>query len=201
MGVACLSLGMFIRTLKNRSGSISVQIISKTFGKYKVVKTIGCSYQEQEVQKLVYLAKQELERISNQPKLFVSESDTVVEQVIAALGNASIRTIGPEIIFGKIYDSIGFGVLQEDLFRHLVIARLAFPLSKLKTIEYLYRFQGITLDVDAVYRFMDKLRVLCKSKWVNLQKKNEKSRKNVKNGNPKGFIRESLDGREALVYS
>jgi hypothetical protein len=43
--------------------------------------------------------------------------------------------------------------------------------------------------------------VLCKSKWVNLQKKNEKSRKNVKNGNPKGFIRESLDGREALVYS
>ena len=157
MGVACLSLGIFIRTLKNRSGSISVQIISKTFGKYKVVKTIGCSYQEQEVQKLVYLAKQELERISNQPKLFVSESDTVVEQVIAALGNASIRTIGPEIIFGKIYDSIGFGVLQEDLFRHLVIARLAFPLSKLKTIEYLYRFQGITLDVDAVYRFMDKL--------------------------------------------
>jgi hypothetical protein len=43
--------------------------------------------------------------------------------------------------------------------------------------------------------------VLCKSKWVNLHKKNEKSRKNVKNGNPKGFIRESLDGREALVYS
>ena len=39
----------------------------------------------------------------------------------------------------------------------MVIARLAFPLSKLKTIEYLYRYQGVILDVDAVYRFLDKL--------------------------------------------
>jgi transposase len=44
-----------------------------------------------------------------------------------------------------------------ELFRHLVIARLAFPLSKLKTVEYLYRYQGISLDIDAVYRFLDKL--------------------------------------------
>jgi transposase len=157
MGVQIVILGMFLRKKKNSSGSISVQIISKSSGKYKVVKTIGSSSNEQEIQKLVYCGKQELERLFNQPKLFISENDTVVEQVFSALGNASIRTIGPEIIFGKIYDSIGFGSLQEDLFRHLVIARLAFPLSKLKTIEYLYRFQGIMLDIDAVYRFLDKL--------------------------------------------
>ena len=52
---------------------------------------------------------------------------------------------------------IRFNKIKEDLFRHLVIARLAYPLSKLKTIDYLYRYQGITLDADAVYRFMDKL--------------------------------------------
>ena len=39
----------------------------------------------------------------------------------------------------------------------MVIARLAFPLSKLKTVDYLYRFQGVVLDIDAVYRFLDKL--------------------------------------------
>ena len=97
-----------------------------------------------DIQKLFYLAKQELERISSQGKLFISENDTVVEQVFSTLGNANVHTVGPEIIFGKIYDNIGFGILQEELFRHLVIARLAFPLSKLKTIEYLYRFQGVT---------------------------------------------------------
>jgi len=30
-------------------------------------------------------------------------------------------------------------------------------LSKLKTIDYLYRYQGTSLDIDAVYRFLDKL--------------------------------------------
>ena len=77
--------------------------------------------------------------------------------MFSSLSNASIRTVGPEIIFGKIYDNIGFNSINEELFRHLVIARLAFPLSKLKTIEYLYRYQGVILDVDAVYRFLDKL--------------------------------------------
>jgi len=164
LGVARLFLRMFLRKLKNRSGSISIQIISKTNGKYKVVKTIGSSKNEQEIEKLYLLGKQELERISIQPKLFVSESDVIVEQVFSALQNSSVKTVGPEIIFGKIYDYIGFNAIDEELFRHLVVARLAFPLSKLKTIEYLYRFQGVMVDIDAVYRFLDKLNNKLKSK-------------------------------------
>lgn len=106
MGVASLFLGMFLRKLRNRSGSVSVQIISKSGGKYKVVSTIGTGYNEQEIEKLWFLGKQELQRLSNQAHLFVSESDTVVEGVFNALQNASIQTLGPEIIFGKIYDVI-----------------------------------------------------------------------------------------------
>lgn len=148
---------MFIRKLKNRSGSISVQIISKSRGKYKVVKTIGCGRTEQEVQNLEYLAEQELERLSMQPKLFISETDTIIDTIFDALSNSSIRVVGPELIFGKIYDKIGFNKIDEELFRHLVISRLAFPLSKLKTIEYLYRYQSVSLNIDTVYRFLDKL--------------------------------------------
>lgn len=157
MGVPCLFLGMFLRKKKNKSGSISVQIISKAGGSYKVVRTIGSGFGEQEIQKLWYLGKQELERLGGQPKLFISEKDTMVEQIFDSLENASIQTIGPELIFGKLYDHIGFKAIEEDLFRHLVIARLAFPLSKLKTIEYLYRYQGVMLNIDAIYRFLDKL--------------------------------------------
>jgi len=155
---------MFLRKLKNRSGSTSFQIISKSSGKYKVIKTIGCAHTEQEAVKLTYLAKQEIERLTAQQKLFISEQDTVVEQVIASLSNASIRTVGPEIVFGRIYDHIGFNQLEEELFRHLVIARLAFPLSKLKTIDYLYRYQGVHLDIDTVYRFLDKLNTKLKKR-------------------------------------
>lgn len=148
---------MFLRKLKNRSGSTSIQIISKSSGKYKVLKTIGTSISEQEILKFAFIGKQEIDRLSMQSELFVSESDTVVEQVFSSLKNSNVRTIGPEIIFGKIYDFIGFNEIKEELFRHLVIARLAFPLSKLKTIDYVYRFQGVVLDIDAVYRFLDKL--------------------------------------------
>lgn len=155
---------MFLRKLKNRSGSISVQIISKSGGKYKVVKTIGSGRTDQEIQKLWFVGQQELERLSCQPKLFVSETDTIIDNIFESLSNASIRVVGPELIFGKIYDKIGFNKIEEELFRHLVISRLAFPLSKLKTIEYLYRYQGVSLNKDTVYRFLDKLNNKLKEK-------------------------------------
>jgi transposase len=148
---------MFVRKLKNRSGSQSIQVIQKVKGRYKVLKTIGSATIQQEIDRLVNLAKQEIDRLTAQPKLFISESDAAIEQAFTVLNNSNIRTLGPEIIFGEIYDSIGFGAIGERLFRHLVIARLAFPLSKLKTIDYLYRYQGTSLDIDSVYRFLDKL--------------------------------------------
>ena len=154
---------MFIRKKQNTSGSVSVQVIQKIRGNYKVIKTIGSAITQQEVEKLVHLARQEIDVLTAQPKLFISENDTVIEQAFSVLNNSSIRTLGPEIIFGKIYDNIGFGVIEEQMFRLLVISRLSFPLSKLKTIDYLYRYQGASLDIDAVYRFLDKLNNKLKS--------------------------------------
>lgn len=148
---------MFIRKKLNSSGSFSIQVIQKINGRNKILKTIGCATTQQKIEELVNIARQEIDHLKAQPKLFISESDEVIECAFSMLSNASIRTVGPEIIFGKIYDSIGFGAIKESMFRHLVIARLAYPLSKLKTIDYLYRYQGTTLDIDAVYRFLDKL--------------------------------------------
>ena len=148
---------MYIREVKNRSGSISVQIISKASGRYCVIKTVGCATHRHEIDHLRTLAGQEIERLESQPKLFKSEHDELIEVAFSSLFNSSISAVGPELIFGRIYDHIGFGGIKEELFRHLVISRLAFPLSKLKTTEYLYRYQGRSIDVDAVYRFLDKL--------------------------------------------
>lgn len=153
---------MYIREKKNRSGSISIQVISKCKGRYKVLKTIGCGTERHEIEHLKSLARQEIERMEAQPSLFPSESDELVEQAFSSLYNSSIQTVGPELIFGRIYDHIGFGAIKETLFRHLVISRLAFPLSKLKTSEYLYRYQGETISVDAIYRFLDKLQASLK---------------------------------------
>jgi len=148
---------MFVRQLKNRSGSTSVQVISKFHGRYKVQKTIGSATTQQKIDELILLAKQEIKNIEKQQELFISKEDSLAESMVKALSNASIRTLGPEIIFGKIYDFIGFNQINEQMFRHLVISRMAFPLSKLKTIEYLNLYQGVMFDIDAIYRFLDKL--------------------------------------------
>lgn len=148
---------MFIRQKKNRSGSISVQIISKHNGKYVMEKTIGSSSTSQGVEILIHQARHELSKMQGQIELFTEQSDANIEGFLNTLSNSNIQVIGPELVFGKIYDAIGFQAIKEDLFRHLVIARLAFPLSKLKTIDYLYRFQGVQLNINSIYRFLDKL--------------------------------------------
>jgi hypothetical protein len=139
---------------KNKNGKRcsygSTHLISKSSGKYQVVKTIGTGDSEQSIELLYQKVKQELAVIQKQQSLFVSKDDALIESYLSSLENAQIRTVGPELIVGKMYDSIGFKAIQENLFRHLVISRLAFPLSKLKTVHYLYRYQGVSTGQHAL---------------------------------------------------
>jgi len=148
---------MFIRKKKNKSGSISVSIIDKSTGKYKLVKTIGSSFDQEQIELMVLKAKQYLENQTQQQPLFYSQNDNLIESFLSTLTNSQIRTIGPELVFGSVYEHIGFNKIKEQMFRHLVIARLAYPGSKLKTIDYLLRYQGKYLEISSVYRFLDKL--------------------------------------------
>ena len=157
MGVPPYFWAMFIRQKKNKSGSVSVQIISKHSGKSLVKSTVGSSWSREGIEILMHQARHELNRIQGQSSLFTSQTDANIEGFLNTLSNSNIQVIGPELVFGKIYDAIGLNAIKEDLFRHLVISRLAFPLSKLKTIDYLYRFQGVRLNINSIYRFLDKL--------------------------------------------
>jgi len=87
-----------------------------------------------------------------------------VEDFLNQISNSTVRTIGPELIFGTLFDRLGFSIIKEDLFRHLVIARLAYPTSKLKTVDYLYRYQGTVTSPSTVYRFLDTLNEEYKTK-------------------------------------
>jgi hypothetical protein len=51
-------------------------------------------------------------------------------------------------LLGRIFDEIGFNKIEDKIFRQLVIYRVAFPQSKLKTTEYLYRYQHIDWHED-----------------------------------------------------
>lgn len=148
---------MFIRRKKNRGGNISIIIVNKVNGVSHVVKSFGSSNTADGVELLYHKAKQYLQSTQKQAALFTSSDDQFIESYLQTLKNAQVQVMGPELVFGRLYDLIGFNQVSDEMFRHLVIARLSYPGSKLKTIEYLYRYLGTHLSVDAVYRFLDKL--------------------------------------------
>lgn len=149
---------MFVRKKKNIHGSVSVQVIDKSRG-YRVIQTVGCSRDQEEIELFVEQGKAWIESQQKQLSLFVKDQSKngTIEDFVSRLSNSQIRTIGPELIFGVLFDRIGFNVIPNSLFRDIVVARLTYPTSKLKTIDYLYRYRGIQIEADTVYRFLDRL--------------------------------------------
>lgn len=148
---------MYVRKKRNKSGEISVQVIDTSGPVDRLIKTIGHSKDSNELVSLVQKAHQFIAAYTHQ-KEFVFNTLSK-EQFITTLtaGLKKVQVIGPELILGKLFDEIGFNQISDEMFRHLVLSRLTFPLSKLKTSEYLLRYQNIVVDADSIYRYLDKL--------------------------------------------
>ena len=57
----------------------------------------------------------------------------------------------------RTFDRIGFNRIDDDLFRKLVKARLAYPTSKAATVEYLKNHFDEDVALSKIYRYLDKL--------------------------------------------
>lgn len=159
---------MFIRKKKNKSGVISVQIIDTSSGKPKLFKTIGSSSDSKEVKELVKQGQSAISSHLGQGSLQFDWQEDYQFLNDLRTGLKQVKVIGPELILGKLFDEIGFDKIKDELFRQLVIARLIYPLSKLKTTEYLMRYTGKHIDVERVYRFLDKLNARYKEEIQNI---------------------------------
>jgi transposase len=149
---------MFVRRKKNSSGSFRVQIIQKVGRINKVVKSIGSSFDETELDILERQAKLEIERMQGQTFLFSNDRDSSLKSILSNVVNNEIELVGPDNILGRIYESMGYHKIGiDDLFRDLVMSRLVYPGSKLKTVDYLSRFKNKEVSVYSIYRYMDKI--------------------------------------------
>lgn len=151
---------MFIRKKKNKSGSTSIQILIKKGRKNRVVKTVGCAKTAMDEELLTILAKAELERLQGLQSLFVEHDDLVVENFVNGIANDHLQIVGSELILGKIYDKIGFPTGGcPNYFRNLVLCRLVYPGSKLKTVDYFRQHLNTDVSVYSIYRFLDELNI------------------------------------------
>ena len=150
---------MFIRKRRNPSGSISVAAVVKRHGKYREVKIFGTATTDEEVSKLYGDAQHWLKANGNQlPIDFDDECGRELDETIRVVGNMDAVLInGTQLLLSQIYNSIGFNRIPDEILRHLVIARVSQPRSKLATVAYLKSYYDEDVNLNHIYRYMDKL--------------------------------------------
>ncbi len=148
---------MFIRQKPNKSGKISVQVISKRNSKYKVVKTIGCSADKTVIENLLIEANFFINQYKGTQELDFANGDDDHFYKLVSQSILEHYLVGPNLVLGKLFDEIGFNKVSDIIFKHLVISRVIYPTSKLKTADYILKYTGEQIDVSKIYRYLDKL--------------------------------------------
>ena len=151
---------MFVRRKHNKSGTTSIQVVAKIDGKYRIQKSFGCSSDEATLTALEREARQWAAEQEFGEELFPSEKAAEYDAIFAGIGQEQLVLVGPELIYGRLFDKIGFGKVRtsdNEIFKSLVVTRLYRPGSKLQTLRYMAYFMNKFYDEDKVYRFLDEL--------------------------------------------
>ena len=151
---------MFVRRKHNKSGTTSVQVVAKIDGKYCIQKSFGSSRDEAVIASLEQMARQWADEHEFGESLFASEGSAEYDAIMAGIGQNQLRLVGPDLIYGRLFDKIGFNKVRtsdNEIFKSLVVTRLYRPGSKLKTLRYMAYFMNKFYDEDKIYRYLDEL--------------------------------------------
>jgi hypothetical protein len=150
---------MFVRKKKNRSGTISVVVVSKAQGKFKEVKNFGTALSDEDAEVLCEEARFWLHTHDGQQILdFDDVKGRELEETSRFIDHIdSVLINGTQLLLNRIYDDIGFNRIPDEILRHLVIARVSQPASKLATVSYLKSYYDADVDLNHIYRYMDRL--------------------------------------------
>jgi hypothetical protein len=121
-----------------------------------VVCSVGCSKEPERIQRLEVEAHTRLDALRSQLQFNFCRSERE-RSALEIIETGSIQSVGPELILGAIFDKIGFNAVSDELFKEIVLSRLIYPTSKLKTAEYVLQHYGKEIDVHRIYRFLDRL--------------------------------------------
>ena len=150
---------MFVCKMKNRSGSVSIVVVDKSRGRFREVRRFGVAHTEAEADALYTQAREWIRRYAGQQTIdfgggaVASEND--VDMLVSRIDGVSIN--GTQLLLNRIYDSVGFNRIKDDVLRHLVVARISQPSSKLATTSYLRSYFKEDIDLSRIYRYMDML--------------------------------------------
>ncbi|NLX66045.1 MAG: IS1634 family transposase [Bacteroidales bacterium] len=151
---------MYVRKKPNRSGSTSVVIVEKRNGKSHYLKTIGVSSDPVEVDNLYLQGKRWIVEQTSGRDMFLEqirqeEEKLAVEGLLNKIEHILIN--GTQLILNPVYQNIGFDKINDDVLKHLVVSRICQPQSKVATSDYLKSYFDEDVDLNKIYRYLDKL--------------------------------------------
>jgi len=135
---------LHVRVVKTKGGSQSVQVIRYENGRRVIVKHIGTGNADEEIIALTEIARSYIEDLSQQPSLFAnapSPDGVVMLTQCKYLG--FYYTFLYDVLYA-IQTQLGYTVLVDDMLNDLVIMRIIEPASKLRSIELMETYFGIT---------------------------------------------------------
>lgn len=121
-----------------------------------MVFSAGSATLPQKIELLKAKAKEYIENQKRNLPLFTEPEDILIENFVASLSNNSLRIVGPQMVLGPIYNAV-FPFVDKSYFVDLVLCRIIYPGSKLKTVEYLSRHFNKSVSEQTIYRAMDEL--------------------------------------------
>lgn len=133
-------------------------VVDKSSGRFKELKTIGVASSPEGIAALEVKARRWIDRYGGQQTFDFEESGKALEEIRRTLSMIE-RTLqnAPQVILTRIYDRIGFDAIGDDILRHLAIARVCQPMSKVATVEYLKSYFDEDVQLHNIYRYMDRL--------------------------------------------
>lgn len=161
---------MFVRKKKNRSGSTSIVVVNKAYGSVNYIKTIGISSDEQEIEQLFRKGQEYIHNLGGQKDLFVNYTEQLNEELLTSQVVSNIENVllnGTQLILNQIYKRIGFDKIDDQILKHLAVARLSQPMSKAATVDYLKSHFEEDVSLSKIYRYLD---ILHNSQQNNIQK-------------------------------
>ena len=117
----------FIRKIKTGSGATAVQVVYKRGREVTSICHIGSAHSDAELEILLSLAHKI--KLQGQLSLFEEKSPEIYLE----------RTYSQLLVdaLASVYDALGFDILDDEIFKYLVLARIIEPASKLDTIRIL----------------------------------------------------------------
>ena len=103
---------MFVRRKHNKSGTTLIQVVAKADGKYRVQKSFGSSRDEAVLASLEQKARQWADEREFGEALFVPDGAAENDAIMAGIGQDQLRLVGPDLIYGRLFDKIGFGTVR-----------------------------------------------------------------------------------------